>query len=140
MTYAEKLKDPRWQRLRLEVYQRDGFACRYCQDTKTTLNVHHLEYSGNPWDAPIDKLITLCEHCHLAVETDDIHLKGKLVCIIKKVIENYAFLTMIIEINKCFMAAVYEIGPEGIQLTFSFDKRYLDKVYPFFENTRLIDP
>ena len=26
--YVEKLKDPRWQRKRLEIMQRDGFRCR----------------------------------------------------------------------------------------------------------------
>jgi len=28
MTYKEKLLDPRWQKKRLEVLERDGWACR----------------------------------------------------------------------------------------------------------------
>lgn len=63
-TYSEKLKDPRWQRLRLEVMQRDEFKCRWCLDGSKTLNVHHLEYNGDPWDTPIEHLITICEECH----------------------------------------------------------------------------
>ena len=65
MTYQEKLKDPRWQKKRLEILQRDGFACTYCGDTRSTLHVHHVDYVGeNPWDAPEDCLISLCEDCH----------------------------------------------------------------------------
>jgi hypothetical protein len=62
--YSEKLKDPRWQRKRLEVLSRDGWACMACADKTSTLQVHHKFYSGNPWDAPMDGLETLCEKCH----------------------------------------------------------------------------
>lgn len=44
--------------------QRDEFKCRYCGDTKSSLNVHHLGYIGDPWDAPNEKLVTLCEKHH----------------------------------------------------------------------------
>lgn len=65
MTYSEKLKDPRWQKLRLAVLQRDEWRCQYCGDTKTTLHVHHRYYLGkNPWDTPEECLQTLCEDCH----------------------------------------------------------------------------
>lgn len=67
-SYQEKLKDPRWQKKRLEVFNRDGFACCKCNDTETTLHVHHLKYTGyDPWDAPIDDLEALCEDCHNVV-------------------------------------------------------------------------
>lgn len=68
-TYGDKLKDPRWQKLRLQVMERDKFTCRCCRDTETTLNIHHLEYAGEPWECPIDKLLTLCENCHEIVST-----------------------------------------------------------------------
>jgi len=68
MTYSEKLKDPRWQKKRLEVLNRDGFKCSYCDDEKTTLHVHHLKYNKNPWDVEIESLSTLCEDCHGLVE------------------------------------------------------------------------
>lgn len=67
-TYSEKLQDPRWQRKRLEVFSRDDFKCCLCQDDKTTLHVHHEEYNGEPWEAPIDRLKTLCAECHFSVE------------------------------------------------------------------------
>jgi hypothetical protein len=68
-TYSEKLKDPRWQKKRLEIMQRDEFSCKFCTDTDTTLHVHHLAYHQEPWDTPNEQLITLCEDCHQR-ETD----------------------------------------------------------------------
>lgn len=64
MDYSKKLKDPRWQRLRLEVMERDGFKCTRCGDAKSTLHVNHLKYTGDPWEAPMEHLETLCEGCH----------------------------------------------------------------------------
>jgi hypothetical protein len=65
-TYSEKLRDPRWQKKRLEILNRDFFCCQKCFDDKSTLNVHHKLYSSNtePWDYPDSYLITLCETCH----------------------------------------------------------------------------
>ncbi len=65
MTYAEKLKDPRWQKKRLEILQRDEWHCKCCGDNKETLHIHHLHYTGkNPWDIPNEFLMTLCATCH----------------------------------------------------------------------------
>ena len=66
--YSELLKDPRWQKKRLEILQRDNFKCMSCGETKDTLHVHHIryEYGNNPWDATDKDLITLCEACHTA--------------------------------------------------------------------------
>lgn len=70
MTYSEKLKDPRWQKKRLEILERDKFTCKKCDDTETTLHVHHLKYQKgkNPWEYNKKDLITLCEHCHQLIE------------------------------------------------------------------------
>jgi hypothetical protein len=66
--YSEKLRDPRWQRKRLEIMQRDNFACTLCSDSKSTLNVHHWEYKGEPWDVENDNLSTVCVSCHELIE------------------------------------------------------------------------
>jgi len=65
-TYSDKLKDPRWQKKRLEIMQRDGFACQECHADDVHLNVHHSYYvSGRwPWNYPDWGLRTLCEACH----------------------------------------------------------------------------
>lgn len=64
MDYSTKLKSPKWQKKRLEVFNRDNFSCRTCGDTETELHVHHLKYTGEPWDAPLEDLQTLCKDCH----------------------------------------------------------------------------
>lgn len=67
-SYSDKLKDPRWQKKRLEILTRDNFTCqnRICSDTKNTLHVHHIteDYDIEPWEHEDDDLITLCEECH----------------------------------------------------------------------------
>jgi hypothetical protein len=63
-TYDGKLKDPRWQKRRLEIFQRDGWRCGRCDNSEQTLHVHHRWYEGEPWEAPDEALVTLCEDCH----------------------------------------------------------------------------
>lgn len=65
--YTEKFKDPRWQKKRLEIMERDNFECLHCGDTKSMLNVHHTHYIGkaDPWDYPDESLMTLCNNCHI---------------------------------------------------------------------------
>ena len=66
MDYKEKLKDPRWQKKRLEIMEWDNFTCVDCGSTTKTLHVHHKTYTfGNdPWDYPDDNFATLCWECH----------------------------------------------------------------------------
>ena len=66
MTYSEKLKDPRWQKKRLEVFERDKWTCQWCGSKETTLHVHHecYEKGEEPWDTDEFLLTTLCADCH----------------------------------------------------------------------------
>ena len=66
MKYSEKLRDPRWQKKRLEILSRDCFTCRGCGDKTRTLHVHHRNYQRGkePWDYANSVLVTLCEDCH----------------------------------------------------------------------------
>jgi hypothetical protein len=72
LTYSEKLKDPRWQKKRLEILNRDSFTCQMCFDETKHLHVHHkkYEYGKDPWEIDSEYLVTLCEDCH-AIETRD---------------------------------------------------------------------
>lgn len=65
-SYQEKLKDPRWQKMRLKIFERDGWACTKCKSADKTLHVHHERYLGNrePWDYPDHYLVTVCHSCH----------------------------------------------------------------------------
>ncbi len=75
MSYAKLLKDPRWQKKRLEILERDEWTCQMCEDTEATLTVHHKSYRmegkkfADIWDYPGEDLITLCEECHSEEES-----------------------------------------------------------------------
>ena len=59
-----KYEDPRWQKLRLKVFERDSWRCAGCADTKSTLVAHHKKYVGNIWESPEEDLQTVCKQCH----------------------------------------------------------------------------
>lgn len=65
-SYSEKLRDPRWQKKRLEIMQRDKWTCQFCGDKEANLQIHHIRYirSMAPWDYENFDLQTLCELCH----------------------------------------------------------------------------
>lgn len=76
--YFEKLKDPRWQKVRLQVLERAGWACEgfilsaeagtfvRCGATDKTFHVHHgyYERGHEPWDYSLATLWCLCQDCH----------------------------------------------------------------------------
>jgi 5-methylcytosine-specific restriction endonuclease McrA len=70
-TYSALLRDRRWQRKRLQIFQRDRWRCTAddCPDPdrqEVPLHVHHLRYLTGclPWDYPDELLVTWCEKCH----------------------------------------------------------------------------
>lgn len=65
-SYGEQLKDPRWQRRRLEILSRANFTCEWCGNTEKTLHVHHRIYRKGAlaWEYSEDDLKALCEDCH----------------------------------------------------------------------------
>ncbi|MGB4258342.1 MAG: hypothetical protein WBL15_11640 [Phycisphaerae bacterium] len=83
LTYAEKLRDPRWQRKRLEIMERAGFHCEACGSDQDALNVHHGYYERGlePWEYPSETLHCLCERCHLEHHAAELEVRrdiGKL--------------------------------------------------------------
>ena len=64
--YLEQYKNPKWQKIRLEILERDNWACQKCGDDESQLQVHHRQYvyGKKVWDYPIKELITLCNDCH----------------------------------------------------------------------------
>lgn len=64
--YYELLKHPLWQRRRLEIMQRDEFACSVCYNSESMLHVHHKRYikGRKPWEYDDHELITVCANCH----------------------------------------------------------------------------
>ncbi len=66
LNYKARLRHPKWQKKRLEVFQHNSWKCTKCGAADKTLHVHHLNYFQNrePWDYPLSLLTTLCEDCH----------------------------------------------------------------------------
>jgi len=66
MNYADKFKDPRWQKVRLKKLEGAEWACEKCMDTETMLSVHHKRYikGRKPWEYEEHDLVVLCQPCH----------------------------------------------------------------------------
>ena len=67
--YSDALQDPRWQKKRLEVFQRDNWSCQLCGNglnDGVPLNIHHRIYhtGRKPWEYDDKELLTICEKCH----------------------------------------------------------------------------
>jgi len=66
--YAEKFKDPRWQKMRLKVFEKAGWRCQNCdpdvEDRELHLHHGYYEWGIEPWDLPEDTLWCLCDECH----------------------------------------------------------------------------
>ncbi len=77
MTYSEKLKDPRWQKKRLEILERANWACEDCGSKKKTLHVHHCFYVSRrqPWEYDVG-LMAVCASCHTRRQSieEDAHI------------------------------------------------------------------
>jgi hypothetical protein len=66
MTYGEQLLHPKWQRLRLQVFDAAGWACERCGETEQTLHAHHRKYRDGAmaWEYAIGEIACLCSLCH----------------------------------------------------------------------------
>ena len=64
--YSELLKDPRWQKKRLKIMERDNFQCQITFEKDKTLCVHHKKYikGKKPWEYANKDLITITEELH----------------------------------------------------------------------------
>jgi hypothetical protein len=65
-SYYELLQHPEWQKVRLQVMERAGWACETCDDSEKQLTVHHSYYEKGkkPWEYPLQSLHCLCRDCH----------------------------------------------------------------------------
>lgn len=73
-SYAEKLRDPRWQKFkqaflsdRLHNMERRPDWCDECgEDTRGQLHLHHtVYYAGRePWEYDFHEMRLYCEECH----------------------------------------------------------------------------
>lgn len=81
-SYSEKLKSPKWQKKRLEIFQRDNWKCQKCGNAENELIVHHTLYEKGvePWEYDNDDLMTLCVDCHENQHniTDSFHIMNSI--------------------------------------------------------------
>jgi hypothetical protein len=66
ITYKEQLKDPRWQRLRLQILDAANWGCEDCGRRDLELHVHHCAYMPRraAFEHKHDLLMALCYECH----------------------------------------------------------------------------
>lgn len=102
MTYAEKLRDPRWQSKRLEVLERDKWSCVVCGRRDKELHVHHgyYEYGKEPWDYATCTLHTICDECHEEATRRLRELKFQLACVNPRL---YLSVKVTLPINEVFL-------------------------------------
>lgn len=64
--WSERLKDPRWQKKRLQILQLANFSCEDCRRRDKTLEVHHCVYisGAEPWEYDASLLMAVCGDCH----------------------------------------------------------------------------
>lgn len=64
--FFEKYKNPKWQRKRLEIFEKRNFQCEVCGSKSKMLTIHHGYYEKDyePWDYNDDTLWCCCESCH----------------------------------------------------------------------------
>lgn len=131
-TYSEKLKDPRWQRRRLEILNRDNFTCQKCADTEKTLHVHHRWYKAGkePWEYPDDILITLCESCHSEEEGN----KGEQWMLVKAFLICGNFNTELRQISNDVIFLQTELGMGKFRQLLSYSAKnpdFIEKISQF---------
>jgi len=71
--FYEQYRDPRWQKKRLKILDRDKFTCQSCGEQKEFLNIHHrspYEKDLKVWEYENEELITFCESCHKQITED----------------------------------------------------------------------
>src|SRR4051812_23244088 len=85
MTYQEQLRDPRWQKRRLEIIASANWMCEQCDSKEKTLTVHHSHYLKDTmaWDYPGSLLHCLCESCHIERQNAEESLKIEMMKVLR---------------------------------------------------------
>jgi hypothetical protein len=144
MTYAEKLRNPRWQKKRLEIMQRDDFTCRLCGDKESTLHVHHKEYFNGrePWEYDEENFVTYCYVCHKVVE--DINGTVKVIDFVsaKKMYNDsgslHSIMVSFVHDFLVYVAAyIYEANSQGIKHIATIGSETIDVIHDLRQQAEL---
>lgn len=64
-----RVKDMKWQKLRIRIIERDNYQCVKCEEKQLSkLSAHHIKPRSQGGKNVIRNLITLCLRCHNFVE------------------------------------------------------------------------
>ena len=141
MKYSEKLRDPRWQKLRLEVFKRDGWACQKCGDIENTLNIHHRRYipERDPWDYPMVCLVTMCQDCHESERDEMLEYEGEIVEQLKDKFFGDDLRELACGINHLILRHISGVVASAYSMAFSdpeIQKELIDKYFKKLEKER----
>lgn len=66
MTYANKLKNPKWKAFSKNAIRSKGGFCDSCKQNGKVIQCHHNFYdlSREPWEYDIGEVRVLCSECH----------------------------------------------------------------------------
>ena len=78
LSKKEQYEHPHWQKKRLEIFNRDNWHCRCCDETNVALHVHHLYYNRDChiWEIDNEGLVTVCVKCHKILHDELSKLSG----------------------------------------------------------------
>src|SRR3990167_8322037 len=135
--YLAKLRDPRWQKKRLEILNRDAFKCQFCGETEETLHIHHKAYERgkDPWDYPDWVFVTICESCHELEHEDRYELERQFCKNIRAMGISTADLSVMLEHLGRETGNPYtkEIFKEGLKfLLMTPSKKLLERMQEFW--------
>lgn len=85
--YQALYRDPRWQRKKNLILQRDVYRCRDCTNGTVELQVHHCRYPGRgrpPWEIDDEFLLTVCDPCHKKRQELENQMKESLALVFAK--------------------------------------------------------
>lgn len=107
--FFDQYKDPRWQKKRLEIMQRDEFICRECGSDNSELNVHHRFYDKELkiWEYNNEDLITYCNDCHN--QTHDLLNSIKQTCGMMHLEQLQFANDIILKIQKLYPPQCYDV-------------------------------
>lgn len=76
-SYSDLLRDPRWQKKRLEVLDKAGFKCEECGCDSDELHVHHCWYEKGkmPWEYSDCCFKCLCRECHGVRQKEELAIR-----------------------------------------------------------------
>lgn len=135
--YSKKLKDPRWQKKRLEILERDEWTCQRCYDSESTLVVHHRKYlpTTDPWDYPDHLLVTLCEDCHETERANRTECENALLEVLRTLFFAEDIHSLMLGFHKMellhlpeVVASVYEWALSSPEIQRELIERYLEQL------------